>query len=379
MMTRMSTAESETTFDDIVAYLTWHGWIRHNGGRVAEIWRRLEGPDEVLVPRFSTAADFSKRLAILTDDLAKIERRDVALVREDLGRALFDVSDVVVVTDANQLPSLELGVNAFSCARKAVIAAAAATIRRQGHFGRSMPDQARQQASHVGVGHTRTASYVVPIISRARSIAVAGTVEAPQLDFETEELLFDRRVMITLSRALGSLSNLTEESSSTPRVVNIVEAVGDGVSRELCRAVSTVLTKSDRDVKFSFRWAPAVRRPSTVSDLVEFPREARPNLEHVATVLKQQADEREDVLYGVVVSLEQRPEDSSATVGVLTIVNRRQRMVLTQLNPEQHEVALQSYSTKQRIVMRGRLRAPKGGEATMAVSHFEQDESVLAD
>ncbi len=193
--------------DDVAAYLRIKGWEVESSGSVAALWRR-KGGEPLLVPHLPNAPDYSKRVHLLTSELARVERRDASRVEEDMTRVYCDISNVTAkhpFLETDSIP-LESGVGLYLATKRMVIAAAGATLRRQGHFGHSLPRRAREHAHNVRLGHSRQGSYTVPIISLAK-------VVAPQvrdrLDIEAEESLFDRRVMITFARALGALQELS--------------------------------------------------------------------------------------------------------------------------------------------------------------------------
>lgn len=124
----------------------------------------------VLVPMKPGAPDFAKRARILIQDLARVGSEDVQTVHDAIATVYNDVTDLRAshpsMSDGS-IP-LESGYELFVSARRLRVASAAATIRRQGHF-RNFPTRARDQAREVRLGQTRRGSYIVPIISQARS------------------------------------------------------------------------------------------------------------------------------------------------------------------------------------------------------------------
>lgn len=228
--------------EEIRSYLKVTGWTPVSGGVVAELWS-LPGPaDEVvLVPMKPGAPDFAKRTQILLADLARIESQDARTVHDAVATVFNDVTDLRAshpsLSDGS-IP-LEAGYELFISAKRLRVASAAATIRRQGHF-RNFPTRAREQAREVRLGQTRRGSYIVPIISQARSPEDVYSPGQEYIEVGVEETLFDRRVTATMSRALGVLEDMASaEREPTPS--EITDSIGEGVSYELCQALSKVV------------------------------------------------------------------------------------------------------------------------------------------
>ncbi|MFK0226652.1 hypothetical protein ACIQUL_12900 [Streptomyces sp. NPDC090303] len=107
---------------------------------------------------------------MLVEDLARISAEDTRTVQDAIASVYHDVTDLrashPTIRDGS-IP-LDAGSELFQSAKRLRVASAAATIRRQGHF-RNFPTRARDQARDVRLGQTRKGSYIVPIISQARS------------------------------------------------------------------------------------------------------------------------------------------------------------------------------------------------------------------
>lgn len=119
-----------------------------------------------------------------------------------------------------------------------------------------------------------------------------------QIDIEVEETLFDRRVTATMSRALGVL----EEMAGTDRVPTpseITDSIGEGVSYELCQALSKVVNSEAVDsLDITFNWSRVAAAPAGTPLEVEFNREAVAIVERVSDQLKTSVYSREHVIYG---------------------------------------------------------------------------------
>ncbi len=369
--------------EDFASYLRLGGWLQIHENRVSEVWTP-PGADQpsaterqVIVPRLPTAPDFTTRIKILLGDLQDFERRSADEIRHDV--ALQHNDETLLRAHHDYGPSvfpLDSGQALFQSAKKLVVSAAAATLRRKGYFGKSTPWRAREQARMVMVGHTRPGSYVVPILSRARLPLATYEGNAPTLIPEVEEAAFDRRVLVTMIRALGALHSLAA-AERTPTRRDIFDSVGDGISYDLCRGVLRSL--KDRAVgslAIGIRWAAALPSPGPSGVTVEFSREATGTIEYVAENLKNSSDDREQVLYGVVETLSSRSDDVGGRILFHTLIDGRPTVVQMALAPDDYQKALASHK-QSAVIVRGRLHAELGRRANMEVWSFEPEQRLL--
>lgn len=375
--------KSTPTPEDLTAYLTLKGWHRQEGGRSASIWSPsvpTEADDwmdsALLVPHVPSAADYADRVSMLVEQLSMLQQRPPDTIRREASLVHFDVAPVRAADPAidDSIP-LQSGLELYSAAKKIVVAAAGATMRRQSHFGRQIPSAAREHAQHVRVGQTERGSYIVPIISRAR-FGLAESVPEQHLDVQVEESLFDRRVMSTLATALGTLEQLTDPGRP-PEGPDLTDAVHEGVSRELCVGLAKALrAPAISDLSIAFQWAPATSPPRGAPASVAFTDDTVDLLDHISESLRVLDLPREDVLYGLVTELRHRPNDAEPRVGVEALIGRRVRTVYMTLTPEQYEVAKECHE-RSKVLVRGKLRAPTGERASMEVDYFGPDASLI--
>ncbi|BCL20521.1 hypothetical protein ACPCBX_32680 [Streptomyces tuirus] len=366
---------------EIRSYLKVTGWAPVSGGDVAELWS-LPGPaDEVvLVPMKPGAPDFAKRTRILLQDLARVESEEVQTVHDAIATVYHDVTDLRAshpsLSDGS-IP-LESGYELFVSAKRLRVASAAATIRRQGHF-RNFPTRARDQAREVRLGQTRRGSYIVPIISQARSQEDVYSPRQDHIDVQVEETLFDRRVTATMSRALGVLEDMAG-AEREPTRSEINDSIGEGVSYELCQALTRVVnTESVSAIDVSFNWSRVAAPPPGTPARVEFNGDAINIVDRVSEQLKTKVYTSEHVIYGVVTDLSRHPEDDTGRVGVQTLIQRRSRTVWMNLADGDYHTAVRCHDAGIPVRVRGTLTSPPGGQARMNVAGFGPDPSLGAD
>ncbi|MCX4646997.1 MULTISPECIES: hypothetical protein [unclassified Streptomyces] len=364
--------------DEIRSYLKVTGWSTVSGSDVAELWR-LPGPTErvVLVPMKPGAPDFTKRARILVEDLAQIGTADARTVQDAIASVFHDVTDLRATHPTLRDGSIPLdaGFELFQSAKRLRVASAAATVRRQGHF-RNFPVRAREQARDVRLGQTRKGSYIVPIISQARSPMDVYERGQDQIDVEVEETLFDRRVTATMSRALGVLEEMAG-TDREPTPSEITDSIGEGVSYELCQALSKVVNSEGVDsLDVTFNWSRVAAAPPGTPHEVQFNRDAIAIVERVSDQLKTSVYSRENVIYGLVTDLSRHPEDETGRVGVHALIKRRSRTVWMDLPDASYHEAVHCHDAGIPVRVRGTLTSPPGGLASMSVTDFGSDPSL---
>ncbi|MGN9915976.1 hypothetical protein [Micromonospora palomenae] len=366
-------------FPQIASYLRNAGWAPSVSGEIADFWTRDEGL-EVLVPKLPHAPDFDKRIELLTRDLQRIEERPAQDIRNDITRQFLDITDIRADHEyGEQCIPLEAGHKLFTTAKGLVVSATASTLQRRGYFGRSMPKRARDQARRALVGHTRPGSYVVPIINNARLPDLPSQDEQPRLIESVEEAAFERRVTTNLARALGVLQEIAVVRENKPSVRDVHDAVGEGLSFEMCRAIVRPLQEQVvRRVDITFAWAPGVAPPRGVAPGFEFPSGCLDSLKDVAGTLRRDPSNSEEVVYGIVVGLRSRSRDEGGRVEVETLIDGAKRLVRLDLNERQYEIARACHK-RSPVIARGTLHRNPGRMASMEVANFEQDLSLPID
>ncbi|MFC5956299.1 hypothetical protein ACFP51_18015 [Streptomyces pratens] len=374
---------SDIGFEEVVSYLSRSGWQRFASGRLSEVWQLSQDVSlSVMVPKLSAAPDFERSIEMLTNEIARRENRPPEDIARDISRQFIDVTDLRAEDDdiTDGTISLTAGLQLIEAANRLMVSAAAATINRQGSYGRGMPPAARAHARKMRLGQTRPGSYIVPVISRARfSDPVDRASQEPQLRIAADDSYHDRRVITTLSRALETLAEMTAIRERGPSRDEMRSAVDEGVSSELCGAVLNVLFKggvSEFDVKFN--WAVASPVPDSVANEITFTEDSIHILGEVEAELKEANLPSERVLYGVIRRLSLKSHETSGRVAMETVVDGKKRTVSFDLDLDAYRLAARYHGERRPVVVRGILDAPPGRNATMSVTAFDADRSVAS-
>ncbi|MBO8193661.1 hypothetical protein ITI46_18630 [Streptomyces oryzae] len=372
-------------FAEAASYLTRASWHPVMRGPLAEIWQPTdEDSVRIMVPKNSNAPDFEPMIRNLTVEVGRHEGRDPAHVREDIARQFLDITKLRAASEdeINDTIPMRAGIALFESAKRLVTASAGSTLFRQGNFGRNMPRRAINHAKNVRLGHTMTGSYILPIITSAAVPEIyefnEGLEVQPSLDIEVEESRFDRRVVTTMAHALEVLEEIAVTRDSMPTTSEINDAVAEGVSRELCDAISSVLTTGHvENYDVTFQWAPAATPPIGLTDKVVFPRETEFTVREIAEQLKSSERVEEQVIFGIIVNLMAYPNDGTGRVTIKSAIQGRVRNVNFDLDWESYRRASQYHTERRPVFVRGVLHVPSGRQATMEVSAFGPDPSTM--
>lgn len=97
--------------------------------------------------------------------------------------------------------------------------------------------------------------------------------------------------MATMTKALEALEALeviAVRSDHQPPGSEIMDVIGEGVSRELCKSIQSVISLPEVDqMDLDFSWARAVAPPRNAVKRVLFPKESAPIVEQIAERLRK--------------------------------------------------------------------------------------------
>ncbi|MFG2807047.1 hypothetical protein [Streptomyces massasporeus] len=368
-------------FEEIVSYLSRSGWQRSLVGPFAEVWHPADDEDaSILVPKKPDAPDFPKTLHILTGELAKKEDRTPDEIRLEISRQFIDVTDLRAEDEQISDGTIPLlaGIGLFNSAHRLMVSAAAATLHRQGYYGSSMPRAAHKHARRMRLGQTRPGSYIIPVISNARfGELVDNRFDEPRIEARADDSYFERRMLTTLSGALEVLAEMTMVRDRAPTKDEMLGAVDEGVSSELCAAVLDVIGKGGVGVfDVTFNWAPTSPPPAATAGKIMFMGEAAELIHQVESELKEADAPAERILYGVIRRLSLKRNDTTGHVSMETVLDGKTRVVSFELPLDVYQRAARYHGERRPVVVRGILDATPGKRATMQVSAFDADRSV---
>ncbi|MFV0632726.1 hypothetical protein [Demequina sp.] len=342
---------------DIIAWLDLRGWsVSQRLGDIAERW--TSGHTSVVVPTNRLAPDFDLRWSQMLDSLAgslATDREGLILRVTESGsdvtefRATGNIDNSIPLGDAATL---------IDSVRRAMQASANAALQPRSYYGHSLPDAARDHARKVRMGQTRRGSYIVPVISRL-PVLEPDNVDDAVLFEEVSYQPFARKAMLRLAEGLNTLRELSH-GGTEPAPRKITEAVGAGVSAELCEAVAnTLAAPSIGGLDVDFNWAerlPAPSAPHRVgieSDSIEM-------IRHIGETLRGEPIVGRQTVVGYVKRLDRGEDDELGRVTLRVIDNDRARNVSLELDDNDYHVAGQANTDRRMVSATGVLHREPG-------------------
>ncbi|WP_157118067.1 hypothetical protein [Microbacterium paludicola] len=359
---------------DVASWLRLQGW-RLTGalGEVAQRWRSSE--ITVVVPTTPSAPDFALRWTELFEHLARAFDTDPGGVLLAITKSGSDIAEFRAVGHVDDSMPLGDAATLIESVRRALQASANSALQPRSYYGHSVPDVAREHATKARMGQTRRGSYVIPIISRLPILRAAEDADAVLFDDSVYQP-FARTAMMKLAEGLEALRALTHGPSQATRSA-MNEAVGAGVSSDLCDAVADTLEcDSITDLGVTFNWAerlPAARAPRVVSLDAGAVWEVR----RVGEYLKGDQIVGRQTVVGYVKRLDRGEDDEFGRVTVRAIDGDRARNVTMELSDADYHIAGEANTDRRIVSATGVLHRESGRALRLtSVDDFRLQEAM---
>lgn len=341
---------------DVVSYLRATGWRRGGGEARATIWLRDgDEPAEILVPEDRGLADFAARMADVLETLALVERRSQLEILHDLTIAGHDVIRLRANAgdSGDGTIAIDAGTELIDNARDMLLAAAAATAERRSYFPTRKPAIAMDYMDRVRLGQTEFGSYVVTLLSPV-SPSLSSTA---QQDLGLMEPPYERKVTMTLARALDALRRAAADAASTGTDASFQSAVEDGVTANLCSAIAGMTEQlgNAAELEIGLSWSPARPLTHDAPAKVRFGSDAAPLLREAARIMKDASPIEDYKVVGLVVGLKQRPEETQGRVQILSVSEEAPRSIRMTIDPSNYADAIRAHENRLPVMATGQL------------------------
>lgn len=342
---------------DVTEWLRIHGWMRTASlGDIAERWQ--SNAVGVLVPMLPTSPDFTLRWDEMLERLASNFDTDPAGILLAIAKSGSDIAEFKAAGQIDDSIPLGDASTLIESVRRAMQASANSALQPRSYYGHSLPDAARDHARNVRLGQTRRGSYIVPVISRL-PVLQPEEAEDSVLFEEIAYQPFARTAMLTLASGLTALRDLTH-GTTAPAGSRITEAVGVGVSSELCAAVASTLdTDSISELQVRFDWADRLPSSST-PEPIRLERASVPLVRHVGNILRGESVVGRQTLVGYVKRLDRGEDDEVGRITLRILDNDKARNVLMELNDDDYQIAGQANAERRMVTATGILHREPG-------------------
>lgn len=349
----------------LARYLTAQSWnIQSDSLPGASIWDKQTPTGarfRVWLPQDRRFADYSESMARVIRTVAESENRSQLQVLEDLETiTIGDVIRVRTVDEFSQFSgtlSLFDGIQLLNQARNMVTAAALAAIEKREVYGSRRPLQVNDYVDSVRVGQTERGSYLVKLISpvdpsKLRQLGIDNI--APDM------APFERRVVVTLLRALRSLETVATQSYQRGRYFfePFREIVQEGVSANLCEAIAgsvDVSTTRYRPIAVNVSWSYALGMSESGDAHVSFQPDVLPFVARAAQEFRARNPE-EVFLRGYVNSLRRDKKGDPNTISVLSYIDDKLRSVRMTLQEDSYTTAIRAHENDYEVSVMGVLK-----------------------
>jgi hypothetical protein len=325
----------------------------------------------------------------LVDDLRKVERRTTDEIMRDIRSS---TSDVLRIRLFGNLPngriSVEEGARAFQKTRDLLLAAACAAVEKRPVYSRKKFVEATGYVNRAQFAPAESGSFVM----------VVETTVPPELEPHQQGLVleedptagsepFNRTVGLTLARAAGAARRIIDQVPVTNSVGSIVDAVGDGVSSNLCEALAGLVDPDlSRSLELRFHWA-ATRLPKlVVPRQVVFESSISPFLSTIARTLREQMNIDEFEFVGPIYKLTSSSPELGGEISVSMVEPWRGRKVKVLLDARAYQRATLAHGTGQWISLEGELTRVGGSMVlvnprnlrVLPIGGVEPDQAIIA-
>lgn len=357
-MTEPATLAVQTLMPaDVTEWLRIHGWKQTASlGEVAQRWQyHATG---VLVPMIRRAPDFTLRWSEMLNRLADSFKTDPAGVLLAVAKAGSDIAEFRASGQIDDSMPLGDASTLIDSVRRSIQATANSALQPRSYYGHSLPEMARDHANGVRMGQTRSGSYVIPVISRLPILQPEDDDDAV-LFTDVNYQPFARSAMLKLSEGLSALRDLTH-GATAPRSSQIIEAVGAGVSSELCEAIANTLeAESISSLSVAITWAERVPASPTSSS-VGLDSEAAPLLRHVGSVLRGEPIIGRQTVVGYIKRLDRGEDEELGRVTLRTLDLDKARNITIDLNDDDYHIAGEANTERRMVAATGILHREPG-------------------
>ncbi len=344
---------------EMAAYLHANGW-RQEADRVGKgsLWilKTESGVEfDLTLPARRELGDYELRMAEVLSTLADAEQRSQLDVLRDLQTTTADLIRVRAPSgnaESGTLPFNE-AVSFVERSRDMMLAAACAAIKKQPVYAKRKAQQAMDYLQQIRMGQTERGSYVLTILSPI--VPELRPSQEPLLPSEPE-IPYERRVIQTLVESLTALNEAAREAAARGNMKPFQDAVGRGVSANLCDAVvglSAVSPGEGLEVQVSWSRTRPVDAKTVGRVLLGV--DAMPLIEAAAIQFRETAPSDDVEMVGIVTHLKRGETEKIGEVTITGIVEGQIRKARLQLGEDDYAKAVRAHRDRQTVTCAGDL------------------------
>lgn len=165
---------------------------------------------------------------------------------------------------------------------------------------------------------------------------------------------FERRAVVTLMTALRvTHSWATKASAGARALMDLEEAVAQGVSSNLCDALAGIGDEGERTFVVRASWS--LTRPAAPQPPITFDDDVLPSISEAGRMLREASPRPDATIVGQIVKLEQDEEDPGRAT-ISGVVDGERRKATVQLAESDRALAVSAYESRSTVSVTGDLR-----------------------
>lgn len=344
----------------LTALLRHFDWSPKTGvPSLYEVWQGEDSSLEVLVPLDPERGDFSALVERAKRQLLSTYGPSAQRVESTLtmrAKASLDATEWRKQTALDGgLIGWEQGEDLFAAARAQLVAAAKSAREPRKYHGNASAHIAHRFIEQALMGQTSVGSYVVTAYTPAQAkffLTRKAEERASEAGGLWDDSLSGREILDKLSSALKAMRSGLDEYRKSPSLGPFLEAVPDGISYELVKALDLIVSTGDTEVAISRE------EPEGATNLrteVAFESSEAPVMRSVAVALAEDAEPADVSIVGEVTLLSRTHDQTDHVIRVDIEHGAEARKARVRLSPEQYDVALEAHRQDVPIRVSGRL------------------------
>ena len=320
----------------LATYLQCRGAEKIGDYREASgIWRY--GNQEFIVPVKSSFSDYAAIIAEVLKSLELVEQRSQLAIYDDIANITFDVIRVRNVSNDTRYGTLNFGksVDFVAHTRDMLLAAACSAATHKPHYPSRKPQDAERFMSNVRFGKTEQGSFILTLLSPVMpDLNTQGTL----LDIP-EEPPYEKMVIPTLDSGLKALNQAAIQASVDREVRHFVEAAAQGVTTNLCDAITNLYEKLTPDfIEVSIAFSGNRNTPLPISK-VSIDSGYIPIIKSASEKIKSNSPEPEQTVRGFITNLGSPDPQESGEVTIQDVVSPKPRKIIVWLTGDEYRRA----------------------------------------
>lgn len=240
---------------------------------------------------------------------------------------------------------LDDGVRLVNGARELMLSAVNSTIQKKRLYIGKMIEEASDYVEHLRLGQTEVGSYIVNVYSEIRK---------PKPAVLFEDMSFDRRVTEQVVTSISKISEVIDEFKKKDRIEIFDEAVEDGVSANLCKAIIDLSGEAKRNIGISI----VINNNVGMEDNVFYRGIESNDIPFVSMGYDYLINKNE--LYGIEISgfvfrLSRDEDEEEGVINIATIIDDKPRKVRIYLHQKDYEKAIAAHKEQKSVTIKGDL------------------------